>query len=172
MKFEEEMIENRIILLKDEINSTTANDLIFKLLYLDSINTNDIYLYINSYGGDVMQGLAIIDAMNYIKSKVITIVVGVAYSMAAIILTEGSKRYALPHSEIMIHEPSTRANGKASEIIISTKRIENTKELIANIIKKKSSKTLKQIMQDLNKDYFLNPLEALGYGLIDKIISE
>ena len=129
MRFEEEMINNRIIILKDEINSVTANDLILKLLYLDSINTNDIYLYINSYGGDCLQGLAIIDTMNYIKSKVITIVTGVAYSMAAIILTEGYKRYALPHSEIMIHEPSTKTSGKASDIIVSSKRIENTKEI-------------------------------------------
>lgn len=172
MKFETDMIENRIILLKDEVNSNSANDLIFKLLYLDSLNTNDIYLYINSPGGDVMQGLAIIDTMNYIKSKVITIVIGVAYSMAAIILSEGYKRYALPHSEIMIHEPSTNTKGKATEIIASSKRIENTKELLAKIIKKKSPKSIKQILQDMNKDYFLNSHEALEYGLIDKIINK
>lgn len=170
MNIDKEMLENRILLLKEEINSNTANDLILKLLYLDSINTNDIYLYINSYGGDVSQGLAIIDTMNYIKSKVITIVVGVAYSMAAIILTEGDKRYALHHSEIMIHEPSTNTNGKASEIIASSKRIGTTKELLAKIIKKKSSKTLKKILNDMNNDYFLTPEDAKEYGLIDKII--
>lgn len=172
MKIENDMLENRIILLKDEINNTSANDLIFKLLYLDSINTNDIYLYINSYGGEVTQGLAIIDTMNYIKSKVITIVIGVAYSMAAIILTEGNKRYALPHSEIMIHEPSTSTKGKASDIISSSERINETRNLLASIIKKKSPKTLKKILTDMNRDYFLTPSEALEYGLIDKIINK
>lgn len=172
MKFAEEMLDNRIIILKDEINSTTANDLIFKLLYLDSLNTNDIYIYINSYGGDCLQGLAIIDTMNYIKSKVITIVIGVAYSMSAVILAAGDKRYALPHSEIMIHEPATNTNGKASEIIASSKRIAQIKELLAKIIKQKSAKSLKQILTDMNKDYFLSPFEALNYGLIDKVITK
>jgi len=172
MNIEKDMLENRIILLKDEINSATASDLIFKLLYLDSVNSNDIYLYINSPGGDCMQGLAIIDTMNYLKSKVITIVVGVAYSMAAIILSEGSKRYALPHSEIMIHEPATTTEGKASIIMNSSMRIAETKNLLAKIIKKKSSKPLKKILEDMQKDYFLTPEKAQEYGLIDKIINK
>lgn len=172
MKIANDMLENRIIVLKDEINSTNASDLIFKLLYLDSINTNDIYLYINSPGGEVLQGLAIIDTMNYIKSKVITIVVGIAYSMAAIILSEGNKRYALPHSEIMIHEPMTTTEGKASIILNSSNRITKTKELLAHIIKKKSAKPLKKILEDMQKDYFLTPEEAKDYGLIDKIINK
>lgn len=171
MNIDKEMLENRILLLKGEVNTESVNELIFKLLYLDSINTNDIYLYINSYGGDVMQGLALIDTMNYIKSKVITIVVGVAYSMAAIILTEGAQRYALEHSEIMIHEPATNTNGKASDIIASSKRIGTTKELLAKIIKKKSPKTLKKILEDMNTDYFLTAEDAKEYGIIDKIIN-
>lgn len=171
MNIDSEMLNNRILILQGEINSENANNLIFKLLYLDSINSNDIYLYINSAGGDVMQGLAIIDTINYIKSKVITIAIGIAYSMASVILSSGAERYALPHSEIMIHEPSTNTSGMASSIINSSKRINDIRELLAKIIKKKSSKTLKKILEDMQSDYFLTPKQALEYGLIDKIIN-
>lgn len=172
MDIEKVKVDNRILILKGSINKDSANEIIMQLLYLDSRNHNDIYLYINSSGGDVMQGLAIIDTMNYIKSKVITIVIGVAYSMAAIILSSGSKRYALPHSEIMIHEPSMNTGGKASEIVISSKRIDDMRLILAKIIKRKSSKSLNQIIKDMNKDYFLTSKDAESYGLIDKVISK
>lgn len=172
MEIETQILDNRIIILNGEINNRTSNDLIQKLIYLDSLNNDDIYLYINSCGGDVYQGLAIIDCMEYIKSKVITIVIGVAYSMAAIILSTGEKRYALPHSEIMIHQPLGNASGKASEIISSSKRIGEIKVLLADIIKQKSNKTLKKIITDMEKDYFLSPEQAKNYGIIDKVITK
>ncbi len=166
-----EMLKNRIIILNDTVDNKSANDLILKLLYLDSLNHKDIFLYINSNGGDVFQGLAIIDCMHYIKSKVITVVVGTAYSMAAIILSCGEERYSLPHSEIMIHQPMGNASGKATEIISSSERIRETRLLLAKMLTKNSKRTLKKILVDMDKDYFMKPEEALEYGIIDKIIS-
>lgn len=172
MNIELEMLNNRIIILNEEITNKTANDLILKLLYLDSINTSDIYLYINSPGGDVFQGLAIIDCMNYIKSKVNTIVIGTSYSMAAIILSCGHKRYALPNSEIMIHQPLGHASGKATDIMLTSERIKEIRERLAKIISKNAKKSVKKVLEDMNKDYFLNPQEAITYGLIDSIIKK
>lgn len=170
MNLDAEMLNNRIVVLNDNIDNKTSNDLILKLLYLDSVNNNDIYLYINSNGGDVYQGLAIIDCINYIKSKVITIVIGVSYSMAAVILASGSERLSLPHSEIMIHQPLGNASGKATDIMASSERISEIRMMLAKIIKKNSNKTLKRILLDMDKDYFMKPKDALEYGIIDKII--
>lgn len=166
-----EMLKNRILLLNDTVDNKSANDLILKLLYLDSLNHEDIYLYINSNGGDVFQGLAIIDCIHYVKSKVITVVVGTAYSMAAIILACGVERYSLPHSEIMIHQPLGNASGKATEILSSSERINETRLLLAKMLEQNSKRSLKRILQDMDKDYFMKPDEALEYGIIDKVIA-
>lgn len=153
------------------MNEESSKEIILKLLYLDSISHEDIYFYINSNGGDVTLGLAIVDCMNYIRSHVITICIGKSYSMGAILLLNGYKRYALPNSEILIHEPSTSLSGRASEINNDSKRLQKMRIKLANIISKKTNKSLKKVLKDMEIDYFLDSREALEYGLIDKIIN-
>lgn len=170
MDLVQEMLKNRILILNDDVNNQTANDLILKLLYLDSLNHEPISLYINSNGGDVFQGYAIIDTIHSLKSKVNTIVVGTAYSMAAIILASGAERYSLPHSEIMIHQPLGNASGKASEVILSSERLKETRLMLAKTLEENTKQSLKKILLDMEKDYFMSPEKALDYGLIDKII--
>ena len=167
-----EMIKSRIILLTGEINELNTNETIMKLLYLDSLNNEDIYLYINSYGGVVSQGLAIIDCMNYIKSKVITICIGTAYSMAAVILSNGEKgkRLALPNSEIMIHQISSKINGKMAEINDSVEKMNKVNQLLTKIIADNSTQNYKQVFNNMKSDYFMDAKEAKKYGIIDKII--
>lgn len=171
MMIEEEMIKNRIILLNDEVDRESAKDVILKLLYLNSLSNEDINLYINSPGGDVIQGLAIVDCMNYIKSNVNTFCIGSAYSMGAIILTCGSKRYALPNSEILIHEPSGTTNGNATNVLNSSNRIEHMRTKLAQIISKTSKKPMKKVLKDMIIDNFMSAEKAKEYGLIDEIIS-
>ena len=166
------LLKNRIILLSGEINDDTANIVIAELLYLDSLNNDDISLYINSPGGSITSGMAIYDTMNFIKSNVATTCVGMAASMAAFLLACGSKgkRYSLPNAEVMIHQPLGGVQGQATEIDIVAKRIINLKNKLNNILSTNTKKSLKQIEKDTDRDYYMNANEALEYGIIDKIL--
>ena len=166
------LLKNRIILLSGEINDDKANVIIAQLLYLDSISQDDIYLYINSPGGSITSGMAIYDTMNLIKSDVSTICVGMAASMGAFLLSCGKKgkRYCLPNSEVMIHQPLGGVNGQATEIDIVAKRILNLRSKINTILAKNTKKNLKQIEKDTDRDYYMDAKSALEYGIIDKIL--
>ena len=167
------ILKNRIILLSGEIDDNTANIVIAELLYLDSINNDDISLYINSPGGSVSAGMAIFDTMNYIKSDVSTICIGMAASMAAFLLACGKsgKRYCLPNSEVMIHQPLGGVQGQATEIKIVAERIIKLKNKLNQIVSEKTNKKLSEIEKDTDRDYYMNSQEALEYGIIDKIIT-
>ena len=166
------LLKNRIILLSGEINDDSANIVIAELLYLDSISNDDISLYINSPGGSITSGMAIYDTMNLIKSDVSTICIGMAASMAAFLLSCGQKgkRYCLPNSEVMIHQPLGGVNGQATEIDIVAKRILNLRTKINSILAKNTKKNLKQIEKDTDRDYYMDSTTALEYGIIDKIL--
>lgn len=166
------LLKKRIIFLTGEISDITANLIIGQLLYLDYQNKEDIYLYINSPGGSVTAGLGIYDTINYIKSKVITIGVGLCASMGAFLLSSGNERMALPNCEIMIHEPLGGAQGQASDIKIISDRILKTKFKINKILAKNTNKKISQIEQDTRRDYYMDAKEALNYGLIDQIIKK
>ena len=166
------LLKNRIILLSGEINDDTANVIIAQLLYLDSISNDDISLYINSPGGSISSGMAIYDTMNLIKSDVSTICVGMSASMAAFLLSCGKKgkRYCLPNSEVMIHQPLGGVKGQATEIDIVAKRIINLRSKLNSILAKNTKRNLKQIEKDTDRDYYMSASEALDYGIIDKIL--
>lgn len=166
------LLESRIIFINGEINDTLSNIVISELLYLDSLNTNDIEIYINSPGGSVTSGLAIIDTMNFIKSNVRTIVTGLAASMASIILANGTKgkRCSLKNSEIMIHQPLGNTSGQATDIEIQAKRIINKKKLLNKMLSNLTGQDIKTIEKDTERDNFFTSKEAIEYGLIDSII--
>ena len=166
------LLKDRIIILNGEINDNTANIIVAQLLYLDSLNSEDISLYINSPGGSITSGMAIYDTMNFIKSKVSTICIGIAASMAAFLLSSGEKgkRMALPNSEVMIHQPLGGAQGQATEIKIAAERILKLKNKLNNILAKNTGQKLEKIEIDTERDYFLSAKEAKNYGIIDKII--
>ncbi len=166
------LLKDRIIILNGEINDTTANIVVAELLYLDSESNEDISLYINSPGGSITAGMAIYDTMRFIKSKVSTICIGMAASMAAFLLSSGEKgmRLALPNSEVMIHQPLGGAQGQATEIKIAAERILNLKSKLNKILAKNTEQPLEKIENDTERDYFLSAKEAKNYGLIDKII--
>ena len=166
------LLKNRIILLSGEINDDVANVVIAQLLYLDSLNKSDNQLYINSPGGSITAGMAIYDTMNFIKSDVSTTCVGMAASMGAFLLScgEKGKRYCLPNSEVMIHQPLGGVQGQATEIDIVARRIINLRKKLNNILAKNTKKTLKQIEKDTDRDYYMSSYEALDYGIIDKVI--
>lgn len=166
------LLKNRIILLSGEINDDNANVVIAQLLYLDSISNDDISLYINSPGGSITSGMAIYDTMNLIKSDVSTICVGMAASMAAFLLSCGKKgkRYCLPNSEVMIHQPLGGVNGQATEIDIVAKRIINLRSKINSILAKNTNRNIKQIEKDTDRDYYMDANQALKYGIVDKIL--
>lgn len=168
------LLKDRIILLSGEIDDECANSVIAQLLYLDSLNNEEISLYINSPGGSVTSGMAIYDTMNFVKSDVSTICLGMAASMGAFLLSSGKKekRYALPNSEIMIHQPLGGAKGQATEIKIAAEQILKTKEKLNKILSENTGKDLKKVEQDTERDHFLDANEALDYGLIDKIITQ
>ena len=168
------LLKDRIILLNGEINDNTSNIVIAQLLYLDSLNNDDISLYINSPGGIITSGMAIYDTINFIKSNVSTICIGICASMAAFLLSSGTKgkRYALPNSEVMIHQPLGGAQGQATEIKIAAERIIKLKNKLNKILSKNTNKNLKQIEKDTERDYYLSAEEAKEYGLIDKILKE
>ena len=168
------LLKNRIILLSGEINDACSSSIIAQLLYLDSISNEDISLYINSPGGSVSAGMAIYDTMNFIKSDVATICVGMAASMGAFLLSSGQKgkRSALPSSEIMIHQPLGGAEGQATEIKIVAEHIIKLKKKLNTILAKNTKKSLKTIENGTERDHYLDAEEALEYGLIDKIIKK
>ena len=166
------LLKDRIIFLTGEINDNLANIVISELLYLDNLSNEDIYLYINSPGGSITAGLSIYDTMNFINSNVCTIGIGMCASMAAFLLSSGSIRYALPNTEVMIHQPLGGAQGQATDIKIAAERIIKLKEKLNKILAKNTKQTIKKIYEDTERDNFLSAEEALNYGLIDKIINK
>ena len=168
------LLKDRIIMLSGEIDDNLSNIVISELLYLDSLNNDPISIYINSPGGSITSGMAIYDTMNFIKSKVSTVCIGIAASMAAFLLSSGEKtmRYALPNSEVMIHQPLGGARGQATEIKIAAERILKLKEKLNKILSKNTNQDIKKIENDTERDYFMSSKEALEYGLIDKILDK
>lgn len=168
------LLKDRIIILSGEITDESANIVVSELLYLDSINHNDISLYINSPGGSVTAGMAILDTMNFIKSDVSTICIGMAASMGAFLLSCGAKgkRYCLENSEVMIHQPLGGAQGQATEIKIVAERIIKMKNKLNKILARNTNQPLEKIELDTERDYYLDAKEALDYGLIDKILQK
>ena len=166
------LLKDRIILISDEINDSNANVVVAELLYLDSLNHNDISIYINSPGGSVTAGMGIYDTMNFIKSDVSTICVGMAASMAAFLLSSGTKgkRYALPNSEVMIHQPLGGAQGQATEIKIAAERILKLRDKLNKYLSENTGRDLKTIEKDTDRDNFMSAEEALKYGIIDKVL--
>ncbi|MFN7228503.1 MAG: ATP-dependent Clp protease proteolytic subunit [Synechococcaceae cyanobacterium] len=165
----------RILFLGQEVNDGVANSLVAQMLYLDSEdNSKPIYLYINSPGGSVTAGLAIFDTMQYVKSEVVTICVGLAASMGAFLLTAGSKgkRLALPHSRIMIHQPlGGTSQRQASDIEIEAREILRIKDMLNRSMADMTGQPLEKIEKDTDRDYFLSAAEAVEYGLIDRVIA-
>ena len=166
------LLEERIIFITGEINDAVANTVVAQLLYLEAKDSSkDINVYINSPGGSVTAGLAIYDTMNFIKCDVSTICIGLAASMGAFLLSSGTKgkRYALPSSEIMIHQPLGGAQGQASDIKIQAEQILRTKKRLNEILAANTGKPYEEIERDTDRDNYLTAEEALAYGLIDKI---
>lgn len=168
------LLKDRIIIINGEINNEVANSTIAQLLYLDSKNNDDISIYINSPGGSVTDGMAIYDTMNFVKSDVSTIGVGMCASMGAFLLSSGKKgkRYCLPNTEVMIHQPLGGAQGQATEIKIAAEHILKTKDKLNKILSINTNKDIKIIEQDTDRDNFMNSKEAKEYGIIDEIIEE
>ena len=169
------LLEDRIIMLSGEIDDATANTVVAQLLYLEGKDPDkDISLYINSPGGSVTAGLAIYDTMNYIKCDVVTICIGMAASMGAVLLSSGAKgkRYSLPNSEIMIHQPLGGTQGQASDIKIQAEHILKMKAKLNKILSDNTGKELEIIEKDTDRENYLSSDEALEYGLIDKIFKE
>ena len=169
------LLEDRVVFLCDEVNDTTASLVVAQLLYLEAQDPEkDIHLYINSPGGSVSAGMAIYDTMNYIKCDVSTICIGMAASMGAFLLSSGAKgkRIALPHSEIMIHQPLGGMQGQASDIKIHSDHIIRTRDTLNKILAENTGKDLAQIEKDTDRDNFLTAQAALEYGLIDKVIEK
>lgn len=166
------LLKDRIIFLSGEITDDTANTIVSELLFLDSLSHEDINLYINSPGGSITAGMAIYDTMNYVKSRVKTIVLGMAASMAAIIACSGEKgyRYILENAEMMIHQPLGGVQGQATEISIVANRILLLKNKLNKILANKTGKKLSKIEKDTERDNYLSATESLEYGLVDKIV--
>lgn len=169
------LLKERIIFISGEINNVTADLVVAQLLFLESEDPNkDIQMYINSPGGSVSAGFAIFDTMNYIKPDVSTICIGMAASMGAFLLAAGKKgkRFALPNSEIMIHQPLGGAQGQASDIMIHAEKIIEIRQRINKILADETGQPLEKIEHDTDRDYFLSADEAKEYGLIDNVIRE
>ncbi|TMD06287.1 MAG: ATP-dependent Clp endopeptidase proteolytic subunit ClpP [Chloroflexi bacterium] len=167
------LLKDRIVFIGTPIDDQVANLIIAQLLYLQSEDPErDVYLYINSPGGVVSAGLAIYDTMQYIKPNVSTLCVGMAYSMAAVLLCGGTPgfRFALPHANILIHQPMGGMQGQATDIQIHAKEILRTRELLNQIISKHSGQPIERVQQDTERDFFMTPEQAKGYGIIDDII--
>ena len=166
------LLKERIIFISGEINDNMANTVIAELLYLDSINHEDISIYINSPGGVITSGMAIYDTMKFIKSDVVTICMGMAASMAAFLLSSGTKgkRYILPNADVMIHQPLGGAEGQATDIKIACDRILNLRNRLNSILSENTGKKLNKVEKDTERDNYLTAEEALSYGLVDKII--
>ncbi len=169
------LLDDRIIVLSDEVNDQTASLVVAQLLYLEGQDAEkDINLYINSPGGSVTAGFAIYDTMQYIKCDVSTICMGLAASMGAFLLSSGAKgkRFALPNSEIMIHQPSGGAKGQATDIQIVAENILKTRENLNRILSENTGKSIEEIARDTERDNFMSAEEAQAYGLIDKVITK
>lgn len=168
------LLKDRIVILSGEIDDNMANSIVAQLLYLDGINHDDISIYINSPGGSITAGMAIYDTMNFINSKVSTICIGMAASMAAFLLSSGEKgqRYCLENAEVMIHQPLGGAQGQATEIKIAAERILKLKKRLNMILASNTGKSLRKIEKDTERDHFLDSSEALKYGIIDKILKK
>ena len=169
------LLKDRIIFLGDTVDNTTANLIIAQLLFLEAEDPDkDISFYINSPGGSVTAGLAIFDTMNYIKPDVSTNCVGMAASMGAFLLAAGAKgkRFALPNSEIMIHQPLGGVQGQASDIAIHARRIIEIKEQLNQILAERTGQPLERIAQDTERDNFMTAQQALEYGLIDHVVTK
>ncbi|KGF71513.1 Clp protease [Neosynechococcus sphagnicola sy1] len=171
----ERLALERIIFLSGEVTDGMANAIIARLLYMDSDDqTKDIFIYINSPGGSVTAGMAIYDTMQHIKSEVVTICVGLAASMGSFLLMAGSKgkRLALPHSRIMIHQPSGGTRCQASDIEIEAREILRIRKELNGIYAERTGQPIERIQKDMDRDYFLSPYEAKEYGLIDRVIED
>ena len=171
------LLDDRIIVLSDEVNSATASIVIAELLYLEGQDSEkDISFYINSPGGSVSDGLAIYDTMQYIKCDVSTICCGLAASMGAFLLSAGAKgkRYALPNSEIMIHQVLTNGGvgGQCSDVQIAAKNMQNTKDRLNRLLAENTGKTFEEIERDTDRNNWMSAEEAMAYGLIDQVISK
>lgn len=166
------LLKERIVFISGEINDSLANTVVASLLYLDSINHDDISIYINSPGGSVSAGFAIYDTMQFVASDVSTICIGMAASMGAFLLSSGTpgKRYSLPNADIMIHQPLGGAEGQASDIKIAADRIILLRNRLNKILAKNTKNSLRKIEKDTERDYYLDTEEAVLYGLIDKVI--
>ena len=167
------LLKERIIFLSGPIDEHSANTVVAQLLFLESEDPKaDVHLYINSPGGVVSAGLAIVDTMNHIKPDVSTICVGLAASMGAVVLSAGAKgkRYILPHSEVMIHQPWGGAQGQASDIEITAKHILKTRDTLNKLLAKNTGQKLSTIEKDTDRDFFMDANEAVKYGIVDKIL--
>ena len=169
------LLKDRIVMLSGEIDDAVASSIVAQLLFLEAEDPDkDIYLYINSPGGVVTSGFSIYDTMNYIKPDVSTICIGQAASMGAFLLSCGAKgkRYALPNSRIMIHQPLGGAQGQATDIEIQAKEILRIKEILNNILSQNSGKDLAQVEKDTDRDFFMSAEDAVQYGLIDQVLQK
>ena len=167
------LLKDRIIMVSGPIEDEMANSIVAQLLFLDAQDsTKDIYMYINSPGGVVTSGMAIYDTMNFIKSDVQTIVIGMAASMASVLVSSGAKgkRFGLPHSTVMIHQPSGGAQGQQTEIQIAAEEILKTRKMINEILAKNSGQTVEKVQEDTERDNYMSAQEAVDYGLLDGIM--
>jgi ATP-dependent Clp protease protease subunit len=169
------LLKDRIIMLSGEINDAVASSIVAQLLFLEAQDPDkDIYFYINSPGGVITSGFSIFDTMNYIKPDIVTICIGQAASMGAFLLASGTegKRYALPNSRIMIHQPLGGAQGQATDILIQAEEIKRLKDTLNAILAEKTGKKIKQIEKDTDRDNFMSSEEAVKYGLIDQVLTK
>jgi ATP-dependent Clp protease protease subunit len=169
------LLKERIIFIGGPIDADLANVIIAQLLFLENEdNKKDITLYVNSPGGSVTAGMAIIDTMHFIKCDVSTVCIGMAASMGAMILSAGTtgKRYILPNAEVMIHQPLGGTEGQASDIAIAAEHILKTRETLYKMLAKNTGKTLEQIHKDADRDYYMTSAESVKYGIVDKVITK
>jgi ATP-dependent Clp protease protease subunit len=169
------LLKDRIIMLSGEVNDQVASSIVAQLLFLEAQDPDkDIYFYINSPGGVITSGLSMYDTMNYIKPDIVTICIGQAASMGAFLLSSGAKgkRYALPNSRIMIHQPSGGAQGQSTDIQIQAQEIQRLKDTLNEILASQTGKTVKRLEKDTERDNFMSAKEAMEYGLIDKILTK
>ncbi len=168
------LLEDRIVFISGEIDDASANTVVAQLIYLEAKNPEkDICVYINSPGGSVTAGMAIYDTMKYVKCDVSTICVGLAASMGAFLLAAGTKgkRFCLPNSEVMIHQPLGGAKGQASDIEITARHIMRTKKKMIEMLSKNTGQPIKKVEKDVDRDYYMTAEEAVEYGLVDKVIT-
>lgn len=169
------LLKDRIVMLSGEVNDAVATSIVAQLLFLEADDPEkDIYFYINSPGGSVTAGMSMYDTMQFIKPDVSTICIGQAASMGAFLLSAGTKgkRYSLPNSRIMIHQPSGGAQGQATDIQIQAQEIQRLKEILNKVLAKNCGKTVKQIEKDTERDYFMSAEDSVKYGIIDKVIEK